>query len=828
MMKRVTLRGSHMDTLLSLIVLLVIVGGLAFHRVKTPIWTGVLFVVLGVYTFFDILPWYLLIFAWGLYLAIAGCFNSPEFRKKILMKKLFASVKKTLPPMSQTEKEALDAGDVWFEGLLFTGKPDWKTLATMSKATLTKEERDFIDHQVNHLCQKINDWDIVQQREDLPASIWQYLKDEGFFGLCIDKKYGGKAFSPYAHSCIVTQIASRSLSAAVTVMVPNSLGPGELLHHYGTDEQKNYYLPRLAKGEEIPCFGLTGPHAGSDAASITDSGIICKGSFGGTEIVGIRLNFDKRYITLAPVATVMGLAFKLYDPDKLYSDKTDLGITVCLLPTDYPGVEAGLRHIPMRVAFMNGPIRGKDVFIPLDWIIGGEKMIGQGWRMLMECLSVGRGISLPALATAVGKLSYLTTGAYARIRKQFNLPIGRFEGIQEGLARIAGYTYMLDACRIMTANAVSNGIKPSIASAIAKLHMSEISRMVMNDAFDIHAGKAIQMGPNNYLAHGYLGLPISITVEGANILTRNLIIFGQGAMRCHPYIRYEIEAVNDPDVTKGYEKFDKLICQHLGYTVSNFAKTLFYGLTQGAFISVDNKDPLSKYTKALTRMSTAFALLSDVAMMRLGGDLKRKERLSARLGDILSQLYLASTVISYYHRQTPEPQELIYAKWCLETCLYKIQIAFDEFLQNFPSRGLATLLSLTIFPLDRSFKNPPKDKLSADLAETALSPNALRKKMTEYCYIGTQESDPVFHLEKTLEQVLLSEPIEQKILSAIKDKRIVKTAHRAHQLQCAFDAKVISLHEKELLMKTDAMVAKVIAVDEFAKKSVPESELVPA
>ena len=486
-----------MAFILGLIVFFLIIGGLAYHRVNATIWSGVVLVTLAVFAFFHIFPWYLLVPITLMTLVIVAIFHLPELRKSLFMYKTFKSVKKTLPPMSQTEKEALDAGDVWWEGDLFQGSPDWKKLKQMPTPKLSVEEQQFMDKQVNTLCEQLDDWKIMHEDHDLPASVWEYIKKEKFLSLCLDKKFGGLGFSAYAHSSIVTKVASRSLSAAVTIMVPNSLGPAELLVHYGTKEQQDHYLPKLARGEEIPCFGLTAPTAGSDAASIPDTGIICKGMHEGSEVLGIRLNFDKRYITLAPVATVMGLAFKLFDPDKLYGDKIDLGITLSLLPTNYPGVETGKRHNPMGVAFMNGPIRGKDVFIPLDWVIGGKAMIGQGWRMLMECLSMGRGISLPALATAVCQVSYRTTGAYAKIRKQFKTSIANFEGVQESLSRIAGYTYMLEACRAMTVNAVDMGIKPSLASAIAKYNMTEISRHVLNDAMDIHAGKAIQMGPNN-------------------------------------------------------------------------------------------------------------------------------------------------------------------------------------------------------------------------------------------------------------------------------------------------------------------------------------------
>ena len=804
-----------MSTLFSIIVLLGLVGGLAFYRVKPVVWTAIIAVFLLGYTIFNMLSGMFLLLSWAIYLIAALTFNFPNIRRKLFMQKLFHSVKKKLPPMSQTEREALDAGDVWWDGDLFTGNPDWKKFHAIPNPTLTDTEQSFIDNQVKTLCSMLDDWKIVHEDKDMPKEVWQYIKQEGFLGLCIDKEYGGHGFSAFAHSCIITEISSRSLTAAVSVMVPNSLGPGELLHHYGTDAQKKYYLPRLAKGEEIPCFGLTAPSAGSDAAAIPDTGIICKGMHEGKEVLGINLNFDKRYITLAPIATVLGLAFKLYDPNHLLGDKKDLGITVALLPTDQAGVEAGARHIPMGMAFMNGPIRGKDVFIPIDWIIGGQEMVGQGWRMLMECLSIGRCISLPALATSVGKISYRTTGAYARIRKQFKTSIANFEGVQESLSKIAGYTYMLEACRKMSVNAVDLGVKPAVVSAIAKYNMTELSRSVMNEALDVHSGKAVQMGPSNYLAHGYWGLPISITVEGANILTRNLIIFGQGAMRCHPYAQQEIAAVNNPDADKGYKQFDKLICEHLGYTACNFARAFFFGITNAFFIPVDSKDPLSKYYKALTRMSTGFALAADMAMMTLGGELKRKERLSARLADILSQLYIASAVIKYFHSHERYEGELAYAEWSIQTCLYKIQIAFDELFKNFPNKIVRSMLSFAIFPLDRSYRHNPVDKLSAQLVKPMIKQSDLREELTRNCYIGTSEQDPIYLLELTLKQVELCEPIEQKIKAALIDKKLEKTADRNKQADLAVQAGIITSADQQALVELAKLVDKVIAVDEF-------------
>jgi alkylation response protein AidB-like acyl-CoA dehydrogenase len=805
-----------MAMIIEILIFLLAVGAVSYYRLTPLAWAITLGVVLAVLTVFTSMPWWLFIPLWIITGVAAATFLLPQVREKIFMRKVFTLFKHLLPPISQTEQEALDAGDVWWEGDLFRGTPDWQKLHDMPKPTLTAEEQAFLDNQVTTLCNMLSDWKIVQQERDLPDAVWKYLKEEGFWGLVIDKKYGGHGFSALAHSTIVSRISSRSVSAAVTVMVPNSLGPGELIYHYGTQQQKDYYLPRLAKGQEIPCFGLTSPEAGSDAASITDSGVVCRGMYQGKEVLGIRLNWDKRYITLAPVATVLGLAFKLYDPDHLLGDKKDIGITVCLVPSDEPGVEIGARHFPMGIAFMNGPMRGKDVFIPLDYVIGGPSMIGQGWRMLMECLSIGRGISLPAIANSVGAICYRTTGAYARIRKQFKTAIANFEGVEESLARIAGFSYLLDAARTMTAGAVDQKIKPSVASAIAKYQMTEISRQVIDDAMDIHSGRGIQLGPRNYLAHGYYGLPISITVEGANILTRNLIIFGQGAMRCHPFIRSEIAAANDADTAKGYKEFDNLLCKHMGYTASNFVKTLFYGLTGGYFIKVPEAGKLTKYYRYLSRMSTALAFVADIAMMVLGGDLKRKERLSARLGDVLSQLYLASTVLKYFQDNNKPAEEIPYVEWCMQTCLHRAQAAFHDFFTNFPQRWLGTLLSIVVFPVDHSFRHGPSDELDHEIVKAMLTDSDVRKRLSAGCMMQLTTTDAIGLIELAFQHVLASSEAEKKLSQAIRDGKVAKAAGRNTQLETAVTAGVLSAAEAQQLAETDKLVADAIAVDEFS------------
>ena len=757
-----------MLTIGSLLLILLVGGVLASYRVHSYVWTGVLVLTLLFISVKGWMTWLLLAPLWIILLAAAALFNVKSLRLRFFMAPLFAWVKQTLPTISKTEQEALDAGDVWWEGELFKGNPNWQQMLDMPKTTLTDEEQAFIDNQVEHLCAMVDDWEISNVGHDLPKAVWDYLKKERFWGLCIAKQYGGLGFSAYAHSTIICKIASRSITAAVSTMVPNSLGPGELIFHYGTDAQKNHYLPRLASGEDIPCFGLTAPNAGSDAGAISDFGIVCKEMVDGKEVLGMRLTFDKRYITLAPIATVIGLAVKLYDPEQLLGQKEDLGITLCLMPAHTEGLIQGLRHLPLQSPFMNGPLRGENVFLPLDAVIGGTAMIGQGWRMLMECLSIGRGISLPALATGNAKLSYFSTGLYSKIRRQFKQAIADFEGVEEALARIAGHTYLLEAMRCFTVGPVCQQLKPAVASAIAKYHMTEISRQVVNDAFDVHAGKAVQGGPSNYLSSAYLGMPVSITVEGANILTRNLIIFGQGAMRCHPFVRQEVAAAAETDPVFALAQFDKLICAHLGYTLSNLARTFWHGLTGAAFVRTGQKGPLVKYYKQLTRMSAAFALISDATMMSLGGELKRKERLSARLGDILSQLYIASATLKYFHDENALPEDLPSVEWILQQCLYQMQIAFDEFFANFPQRILGGFLSFMVFPFDRSYKHRPKDKLGHQLVKAMTDSSTLRKRMTHFCYVSQDPKDKLTRLQTAFDSLPLIKETEKTLQAARK------------------------------------------------------------
>ncbi len=761
-----------------------------------------------------------------LIIAVGVILGVPSIRKNLVTRPVFDIFKRILPPLSSTEREAMESGSIWWEGELFKGSPNWQTLLNYPKPKFSDEEQAFMDNQLKTLLAMLDDYKIVQQDKDLPADVWNYLRREGFFSLIIPKSYGGKQFSAYANSTIVSTISTRSLSAAVTVMVPNSLGPGELLAHYGTQAQKDYWLPRLADGTDVPCFALTGPEAGSDAGAIPDTGIVCKGMHEGEEVLGLKLTWDKRYITLAPMATVLGLAFKMYDPEGLLGDKKELGITCALIPTDHPGVEVGDRHFPVNMAFMNGTTKGKDVFIPLDWIIGGVDYAGRGWRMLVECLSAGRGISLPALATANAHLCARTTGAYAAVRKQFGLAIGNFEGIQEAMGRIGGLTYTLEAMRTMTAGAIDLGESPSVVTAIAKYHMTEMSREIINDAMDIHAGRGVQCGPKNYLAHQYFGVPVAITVEGANILTRNLMIFGQGATRCHPYVFSEMEAAANPDAEKGLEAFDGLLVKHVGFAIKNFFKTLGNGLTGSAFADSPVSGDTAVYYKQMSRMSSALALSADFSMLILGGDLKRKEMISARLGDVLSQLYIASCVLKRYEADGRQVADLPFVHYAVQRCLYKIGIAFEGFLQNFTNRFVAIVLKRVIFPFGNQFQMPADD-ITQSVSDSLMKPGVMRERLTHLCYVG-EGDEPVAIMENAFIAMCDVLPIEKKIQTAQKDKVIPRKLGFAVTVEKALEASVITEHEAEQLRRAEKLRIEAMAVDSFAPGVLEGTQAKPA
>lgn len=798
-----------MSTLMQSLIVLAVIWVLAYRRAHMGnILAGIAITLLALtwYGGFAWLPWLVL-------LIVALFYFEDNLRRDKLTRPVYQFFKRVLPPMSATEQEALEAGDTWWEADLFRGAPDWKKWLDIPYPTLSKEEEEFLAKQTEEFCAMISDWDIVHKDKDLPAAAWEYLKREKFFGMIIPEEYGGLGFSALAHSTVVTKIATRSCSAAVTAMVPNSLGPAELLMKYGTEEQRQHYLPRLACGEEIPCFALTGPEAGSDAGAMTDTGIVCMGEYQGRQCVGLSLTWNKRYITLAPVATVLGLAFKMQDPEHLLSDVVDRGITVALIPTSHPGVEIGHRHFPMGMTFMNGPTRGENVFIPLEWIIGGVERAGQGWRMLVECLSEGRAISLPALATATGKLCYRMSGAYARIRTQFNLAIGNFEGVEEALARIAGHTYQLEAARIITAGAVDAHIKPAVVSAIAKYHMTEKSRSVIEDAMDIHAGRGLILGPSNYLAHAYMSMPIGITVEGANILTRNLMIFGQGAVRCHPFIAREMQAAKDPDESAGLREFDSLIFRHIGYGISNFVRTLTLGLSAGRIAASPTQDASKGFYQQLTRMSSALALVSDISMLMFGGELKRKERLSARLGDVLSQLYLASAVLRYYEGNGRAATDLPYVRWNVEFALHECQRAFNDFFDNLPNRAIAILLKRVVFPWGDAYRQPA-DRLDHEIVQTMWTDTELRERLTRYAYIGNSNADSAYIIENAFSRIVATKAVRDSIRAAIKLGQLPGDLPLAALAAEAVNRKICSSADADAYIEAERARNLAIQVDE--------------
>lgn len=741
-----------------------------------------------------------------------------DIRRALITRPVFAFFQRVLPPLSPTEREAMQAGDTWWDAELFQGRPNWQAFLQTNAPHFTLEEQDFIDNQLETLLAMLDDFKIVQEDCDLPEAVWAYLRKEKFFAMIIGREFGGLEFSPAANSHIVSRIATRSISAAVTVMVPNSLGPGELLTHYGTTEQKDYWLPRLASGEDIPCFALTGPEAGSDAGSIPDTGIICRGEHDGKEVLGIRLNWDKRYITLAPVATVLGLAFKLYDPDGLLGDDKELGITCALIPTNHPGVETGARHLPLNQAFMNGTTYGKDVFVPLDWIIGGPDYAGKGWQMLMECLSAGRGISLPALAAATGHLTERMTGAYAYVRRQFGLPIGKFEGVQAAMGKIGGTNYILESMRRLTVTALMAGKSPSVITAMTKYHMTEMGRQVMDAAMDIHAGKGIQLGPKNYLGHGFMATPVSITVEGANILTRSLMIFGQGATRCHPYVLAEMEAASNPNQDQGLLDFDALLFRHIRFGLANAGGSFLMGLTAARWVKSPVSGWTGRYYQQLTRMSRALALTADVAMLSLGGDLKRKEMLSARLGDVLSHLYMASAVLKRYEDEGRQAGDHDYVTWALTHHLYEIGRAFQEFFANFPNRWLAWTLRLLIFPVGNHYQRPA-DQLYQAIAESMMEPSVTRERHTFLCYWKDDPNDVTGHMELAFRAMKTNRELYKKLSKAEKRGDIPPDLNGEALVAAALEAKIVDAAGVESLKACEALRMTAVAVDQFTPET---------
>jgi len=761
-----------------------------------------------------------LVIGYGLALAALLFFNIPSVRYQVLTRRLYKRYRRLAPAISPSEKDALEIGDAWWVAQLFQGRPDWSRLHNDPIPQLSAEERAFMEGPVEELCRLVDDWTITHVLHDLPPEIWQFLKTHGFFGLVLPKTYGGKEFSALAHSEIIAKLTPRSMTLSSTIAVLNSLGPGELIMQYGTQAQKDYYLTRLAHGEEIPCFALTNPEAGSDASAIPDYGIVTSQQINGQEIIGINLNWDKRYITLAPIATVLGLAFKLYDPEHLLSPITDRGITCALIPVNTPGITIGRRHLPLSAVFQNGPTQGRNVFIPLDYIIGGPEKIGAGWHMLMECLSTGRAISLPSSASGVSKAMTLASGAYARIRKQFGLPIGYFEGVEAVLARMIGNTYISEAARIMTTSAIDAGLKPSIASAIVKYELTERSRQTINDAMDIHGGKGICLGPRNYLARNYQCAPIGITVEGANILTRNMIIYSQSLIGCHPYLGAMVHASDHKNYKEALPLFDKAFFGYVGYFMSNCLRAPLLALTQGYLVYTRKTHPkLRRYYRRLNRYCSAFALITDVTVITLGKQLKRREQICGRLSDILSLFYLSSCVLKRFSDEGEPAADLPLVNFVLQDMLYQIEQRLISLFKNFPHRWTSRLMQCLIMPLGTSMREP-SDKLMEKVATSFMSPSSTRDRLAKNVYCADVPNNPIGQLEAALPLIIAAEPLYQRLYQAEKEGRLVLMPWMSveEQFQLARDQQIITEDEYQQLLQARELYLEIIAVDDFDAK----------
>ena len=784
-------------------------------------------VALLVYQASSCLNW-LPVLLWLILIFKAAVIFVPQLRIGLFMMPMLKYFRAVLPPMSDTEREALEAGTVWWEPEIFGGRPDWNKLVEAPVAQLTEEEQAFIDGPTEELCQMIDDWAVSAEDYDLSEEVWKFMRKRGFFGMIIPKSYGGLEFSAFGHSCVVMKIASRSCAAGVTVMVPNSLGPGQLLHEYGTKEQQDHYLPRLADGRETPCFALTEPTAGSDAAGMLSNGVVIKKKVKGKEVIGIKLNWNKRYITLAPVATVLGLAFKLYDPDHLIGDKDEVGITLALIPTSTRGVSIGDRHMPLNTPFMNGPIHGKNVFITMDHIIGGVEQVGQGWRMLMECLSDGRGISLPTTSVAAAKFSSMHTGAYARVRNQFNLSIAEFEGVKEALACISGNTYLMDAVRRFSAATIDMGERPSVGSAIAKYHLTERMRDVVDAAMDVHGGSAICMGPRNPIGRTYMAVPVSVTVEGANILTRSLIIFGQGSVRSHPWILKSMEAAAETDDAIALPAFDEAISNHVTMFASNLSKSVLAGFSESLFTDGLAGSPASKHYRKLSHLSASFAVIADILMLRYGGELKRLEYYSCLLGDMLSYLYIGSAVLKHYHARGETTEDMPLLEWSMEECYRGFHNAMVDILDNKPMGPLTGVIKRVIYPLGVPARSRNR-KLEGQVADIITENSHLRRAMIEDIFMPTDENDPVAKMQDAFHAVLEATTAEKRFKKVVKGLE----ADDIHFDECLKEAL-----EKELISEGDAALIKrahfarmdVIQVDDFDhdhwKKTTKASEAV--
>jgi len=798
-----------------LVLTLLLIGvatALAYRREDLRSSTLTLGIALFIYSLISG-SWFLwLALLWVLFAGLLAL-NFEDFRRERITAPLLRMYRTMVPEMSDTEREALDAGTVWWEGELFTGRPDWSRLTSLPAAKLTAEEQAFLEGPTEELCRLLNDWEVTHELGDMPKAAWDFILKERFFGMIIPKDFGGLGFSPFAVASVLSKLSGHCTVAASTIGVPNSLGPAELLIHYGTDEQKKRYLPKLASGKEIPCFALTSTRVGSDASAIADSGVVCKGEWEGEEVIGIRLNWEKRYITLAPIATVLGLAFKLSDPDHLIGDQDEYGITAALIPTKLPGVDIGRRHFPLNIPFQNGPTTGADVFVPLDAIIGGPERAGQGWKMLVELLSAGRAIVLPANGMGGAQAAVWNSGAYTRVRRQFGLPICRFEGVGEALSRMAAHTYIINAAVSVTNTAIGRGEKPAVPSAILKYHCTELARSIGADAMDVQGGKGIMLGPKNYLGRAYQAMPIAITVEGANILTRSLIIFGQGAVRCHPFVLKEMAAANEPDFEKALRDFDQHLFGHIGFAVSNAARAFVLALTHARTTPSPVSGPTSRYYQHINRYSAAFAFAADVAMLTLGGGLKRKEQLSARLGDVFSSIYLASMVLKHYQDEGSPSEDLPLVEWACRSLLYRAQEQLHGLLRNLPNRLAAGVLRLLIFPRGRTYF-APADELGQKIVDLVTHPTDSRARLCRQAYLTPDPGNAMATLHQAMVAATAAAPLYDKLRNAAR-AGLISTDDPVAQIDAAQQEGVLSADEADQMRALDAIVLDVVGVDDF-------------
>jgi acyl-CoA dehydrogenase len=745
---------------------------------------------------------------------VFGALSIPSFRRRILVTPIYHMIRRGLPRVSDTARLALEAGTVGFESGFLAGRPDWQELRSIPPMALSQEETAFFNGPTDTLCGMIDDWDIRHNRREIPEAIWSFVKKHGFLCLRLSKQYGGRGFSAQALSLILGKIAARSPDIFGILMIPNSLGLAELIETYGTDAQKGHFLPRLASGEDIPCLALTGPASGSDAATMRDIGTVTRGTYAGADTIGIRASWDKRYITLAPDATLIGIALQVFDPENVLGRGDTLGMTVAIVPARHPGVHVGRRHLPCGAAFSNGPTRGEDVFIPLAWVIGGEAMVGRGWWMITECLATSRAIALPGCAAAGTKAMLRVSTAYGHIRRQFGFPIAKMEGLEEPLARMAETAYVNEACRAVIAAMVDRGEKPSALSALVKYQTTERLRRSVNDAMDLHGGRAIFDGPANYIQSIYQMVPAAITIEGANIVTRGLIAFTQGAFRSHPYLWKEIKACQDDNERRGLAAFENAFLAHISFSLSNLSSALVHNITGGRFCAVpDQPFDADRWYRQLSRASRNFALVADLAVIALARKIRTKQKLTGRLADALSELFLLACVLKRYEDDGRPGDDSQFVAFAMQNGLHRFQEAIRGTIENFPIMWLRLLMRVAVFPLGFPYR-PAPDRLGQKIARLASGPGETRDRLTRHIYVSNDPLDPTGLLEVTLEKVIKAEEIQKKVERAAR-RGLIRRFHGIDWIGDAVSRNIITQQEGNLLRDAETSTARVVAVDDF-------------